>query len=881
MNKVSTIKQIAILGAGKESLNLLPLLVESDNCNVALIVDSNTDAMLFKLDEMGYSLSPALQIEISTNLHTLRDVKPLDIIIDTIQDWSTDKLLSSSSFKDIEIMHPLSARLVWGAKSSSQHKREEGDKTDLGFHNEHSALLSSFRDIVDSVNLVSDREELFTVAMKLAMESTGADRCSIMLKSVDEEGKEHLTIEASRGIDDEIVRRVRVPVGVGVAGKVAKDGKPSLVKGRTPSGDFNLAIERFGVKNSISVPLISKGNIIGVLNVSSSRLENTLTREDQSYLSSLGILMADIILVSNQYEEFKSSASKYAFCKELDMLFESDKTLEERLQSICKKLSSAIDGLTSKVYVYDEDNKNLHLRATCFEGGEEDLSGDTVVIAEGTGIEGEAIQNGKRIIMEERGAEDDKRRSFIVHPVYYNDIPQGVLTCQVVSENGISKSEETFISDISTITGECIFKSKLHKRSNDNETAIRKASEMVIDLFAEDGGKELLSQFTEGCADVLGAERAILRLRKGGGNKFSLASHFSQLWPRDEDDEEDFIPHEMDSVRHAVRSGNTVRHILSHTPDDDVRSLITKELKIGSYTIGTITCMNKLGDTNCEGFSKDDEKVVERITTLGARLLAEKVPVLMKGVPDEERSKLRKKSKLRARAGSIEITPEITSKVASEITPGEEVKRVTTPAEGEAAEGDTTVPIDEAIRSIDEGIGAAVTVSPSVLLGTEEEKSKPLSGFYSMARFDFSVRVNEELNRSRRSNSSFVLASIRLEGDFSGDEMVGVEEDIGRYIKRSLRNFDFIVKLDEFTIGILFLDTDKSIRLKFETLLDSLSEGDPLYKVFLSGKVRLKYGIAGFPDDGDSFDELYLKACDMKESKLIKSVANRDILKVL
>ncbi|TMQ57737.1 MAG: response regulator [Candidatus Eisenbacteria bacterium] len=137
---------------------------------------------------------------------------------------------------------------------------------------------------------ISSIGSLLDFIVELVSDELDAERVSLML--VNELGTE-LTIAASRGLDPSIVTQTRVPLGVGVAGRVAKEGKelysnsdlehPSVEAGGHPGAEGPFA----SIPISVSIPIRTPTNVLGVLNVTGRRERRPFTRDDTSYLSSL------------------------------------------------------------------------------------------------------------------------------------------------------------------------------------------------------------------------------------------------------------------------------------------------------------------------------------------------------------------------------------------------------------------------------------------------------------------------------------------------------------------------------------------------------------------------------------------------------------------
>ncbi|MDP1808154.1 MAG: HD domain-containing phosphohydrolase [Actinomycetota bacterium] len=113
-----------------------------------------------------------------------------------------------------------------------------------------------------------------------------AESGSLMLH---EEKGDYLVIAAAQGIPPEIAARTRVKVGEGVAGWVAKTGKPLLlVEGSDDPRLFELH-QTDRTKDAISVPVSWEANVLGVLNINNKK-EGTFSKAD----------LAPLVVFANQ-----------------------------------------------------------------------------------------------------------------------------------------------------------------------------------------------------------------------------------------------------------------------------------------------------------------------------------------------------------------------------------------------------------------------------------------------------------------------------------------------------------------------------------------------------------------------------------------------------
>lgn len=119
--------------------------------------------------------------------------------------------------------------------------------------------------------------DLFQLILSSALNQTNVARGSLMIM---DEKNEELIIQAFEGIEDKIAKNVRIKIGEGIAGRVAKEGKPILVSNISDNPVYkNLSLhlpEKSFISypllaqetgESLSIPLNIKKKVIGVLNL--------------------------------------------------------------------------------------------------------------------------------------------------------------------------------------------------------------------------------------------------------------------------------------------------------------------------------------------------------------------------------------------------------------------------------------------------------------------------------------------------------------------------------------------------------------------------------------------------------------------------------------
>jgi PAS domain S-box-containing protein len=111
----------------------------------------------------------------------------------------------------------------------------------------HLSLDGLLAELLDRIR---DTMQVDTVAI-LLVEATGHE----------------LVSWAARGLEEEVERRVRIPFGVGFAGRVAAEKAPVCIDDVDRAEVFNPLLREKGIRSLLGVPLLVEGRVVGVLHV--------------------------------------------------------------------------------------------------------------------------------------------------------------------------------------------------------------------------------------------------------------------------------------------------------------------------------------------------------------------------------------------------------------------------------------------------------------------------------------------------------------------------------------------------------------------------------------------------------------------------------------
>jgi len=98
-------------------------------------------------------------------------------------------------------------------------------------------------------------------------EILSVDTVAVLL--LEDPDKEVLVARAARGIEDEVEQGVRIPLGRGFAGRVAAESRPIVLDDGDHAEVLNPLLREKGIRTLLGVPLMIRGEVIGVLHVGS------------------------------------------------------------------------------------------------------------------------------------------------------------------------------------------------------------------------------------------------------------------------------------------------------------------------------------------------------------------------------------------------------------------------------------------------------------------------------------------------------------------------------------------------------------------------------------------------------------------------------------
>lgn len=169
------------------------------------------------------------------------------------------------------------------------------------------ADLVLLKKIGETASSGSDLQELFDLILDSIVDSADVEVASLML--VEDDGLLH--IAAARGLSEEIINTVRVAAGEGISGHVLASREPVLISNLDHDSRFHGHVggKRYKDQSLLSVPIVVRDEIVGVINVNNKRSGGSFDLEDQNLLVAIANQVA---LAMENFELVNSLRSQAA-----------------------------------------------------------------------------------------------------------------------------------------------------------------------------------------------------------------------------------------------------------------------------------------------------------------------------------------------------------------------------------------------------------------------------------------------------------------------------------------------------------------------------------------------------------------------------------------
>lgn len=264
--------------------------------------------------------------------------------------------------------------------------------------------LSRLQALTDAALAHLELDELLAALLLRTREMLEVDTCAVLLL---DERSEELVARAAVGIEEEVEQGVRIPFGRGFAGRVAAGREPVILDDVDHADVLNPILREKGIKSLLGVPLVVRGEVIGVLHVGS--LTHRSFTGDEVELLQLAADRAGIAIAhARVFEAERRARQRIEHVQAVMDEALAHLELEELLAVLLPRIRSILEADTCAVLLLDPEANELVARAAV--GIEEEVE-QRVRIPVGRGFAGRVAADRRPVIL------DDVEHADVLNPI--------------------------------------------------------------------------------------------------------------------------------------------------------------------------------------------------------------------------------------------------------------------------------------------------------------------------------------------------------------------------------------------------------------------------------------------------------------------------------
>jgi sigma-B regulation protein RsbU (phosphoserine phosphatase) len=279
------------------------------------------------------------------------------------------------------------------------------------------------------------------------------------------------------------IERMRIKLGRGIVGQAALHKKSILIDDVGPAGNY---IEHYiaanpNVRSELSVPLVVKNKVIGVLDIQSEQLA-FFTPEHQRLLELVASRMAIAVENARLYTRVSRQAQTLTVLNEISREITSILDLDDLLERIGLLLKRVIDYQMFTILLWSDRRERLEHRFSS-RYGERVTRERTITLGEG--IIGAAAQLREPVLVPDTRkdpryvSENPETRSELAVPLIYKGKVIGVLDLEHTRVNYFTEDHQRTLSTLAAQVAISIANARLYQRIHEEEQRMERDLEMA------------------------------------------------------------------------------------------------------------------------------------------------------------------------------------------------------------------------------------------------------------------------------------------------------------------------------------------------------------------------------------------------------------------
>ena len=370
-------------------------------------------------------------------------------------------------------------------------------RSELAELKERYARLKLLNEVSNVIHSTLDPEKALNLILREAVRVMRASSGSAVLINPT---NGLLEIQASQGLPS-TARQLKLRVGEGITGWVARTGQPARVS--DVRADPRYVMVQPDVCSELAVPLEVEGEVRGVLNVDSARID-AFSAADEELLRALALQASKVIHTTWLYEQLRLKARLFESLVSVGQTINSTLNLNDALQVITREGAQLMSAKMCSLLLVDDTREWLDLKAS-FGAGPAYLQKPRLATAES--LLGMVVRRKKPVQVENVQTStryqnvDVATREGLVSllsvPLLFSGEAIGTLSVYTDELHSFSNEEIRILSALAELSAIAIEKARLYERIVDVEEQLRQNEKLsAIGLLAAEVAHEIRNPLT-------------------------------------------------------------------------------------------------------------------------------------------------------------------------------------------------------------------------------------------------------------------------------------------------------------------------------------------------------------------------------------------------
>lgn len=223
--------------------------------------------------------------------------------------------------------------------------------------------IATLYQVSEAINSTLALEDLLKRFVGIVSQVTKGDSCLLYLF---DDRREELILRSSKNPHPRLIGTIKIGRGEGITGWVAQEKRPVVIA-KDASNDprfkffHNLPEDRY--QAFLSVPIMAKNEVIGVINVQHKKVHR-FSPGEIALVTTIAHLAGGSIENARLYEAMKEKAMQIETLSQVSKAIVSNRYLEEILHLIVTMTAEMMNSKICSIMLLDDEKKELVIKAT-------------------------------------------------------------------------------------------------------------------------------------------------------------------------------------------------------------------------------------------------------------------------------------------------------------------------------------------------------------------------------------------------------------------------------------------------------------------------------------------------------------------------------------